>query len=100
MFSPVTNGIFFVFIDDTANDRFVNSTSSGIAISNTDKNQLCPRWARVIAVGPDVVDVLPDQFVLVDTGKWTEGIPFGNTKFWKTSEEHIILISDTPQTTY
>jgi co-chaperonin GroES (HSP10) len=100
MFNPIKTGIFFMFIEEVNNGRFMNSTSNGLIINSNDKTQLIPRWGKVIAVGPDVTDVEPDMFVLVDAGKWTEGIPFKNIKFWKTEESHVLLISDKPQYTY
>ena len=100
MFNPIKTGIFFMFIEEVNNGRFMNSTSSGLIINSNDKTQLVPRWGKVIAVGPDVTDVEPDMFVLVDAVKWTEGIPFRNFKFWKTEESHVLLVSDKPQYTY
>ena len=100
MFTPTKDGIFFTFVEDSIDGRFVNSTSSIIVTSSSDKKQLIPRWAKVLATGPNVVDVMPDDYILIETGKWTEGIPFNNIKFWKTNEEFVMLISDKAHSTY
>jgi co-chaperonin GroES (HSP10) len=33
-----------------------------------------PRWCKVFKVGPDVIDVVKDDWVLVDHGRWSHGI--------------------------
>ena len=33
-----------------------------------------PRWAKVYAIGPEQHDVVPDQWILIEHGRWTRGI--------------------------
>ena len=50
--------------------------SSGIVLLSDDgkSDGIRPRWAKVYAVGPDQTDVSPDQWILVEHGRWTRGI--------------------------
>ncbi len=58
-----------------------------------------PRWARVLAIGPEVPDGDLDigDLVLCDTLKWGHGIPLGrvglNTVFfWRINVNDVLLI--------
>jgi hypothetical protein len=50
--------------------------SSGIVLLSDDgkSDGIRPRWAKVYAIGPDQTDVSPDQWILVEHGRWTRGI--------------------------
>lgn len=50
--------------------------SSGLVLLGDDAKSsgIRPRWAKVYAVGPEQLDVVPDQWVLVEHGRWTRGI--------------------------
>lgn len=45
-----------------------------------------PRWAEVYAVGPEQTDVKVGDWVLMDHGRWSEGLKF------RTSEDEEIKI--------
>lgn len=49
--------------------------SSGIIIPNDDGKEggIRPRWGKVYAVGPDVVDVEEGDWALIDHGRWSRG---------------------------
>ena len=51
-------------------------TSKGIILPGDDMEQrgIKARWARVIAVGPKQLDVKPNDWILVDHGRWTRGL--------------------------
>lgn len=50
--------------------------ASGIMLLGDDgkTDGIRPRWAKVYAVGPDQKDVSPEQWVLVEHGRWSRGI--------------------------
>lgn len=47
--------------------------ASGLIISDDNgKNRgIRPRWAKVYKVGKNVTDVKPDEWILIDHGRWT-----------------------------
>lgn len=51
-------------------------TKSGIVIMDDDGKDsgIHPRWAKVYSVGPENVDVIPDQWILISHGRWSRGI--------------------------
>jgi hypothetical protein len=57
-----------------------------------------PRWARVIAVGPEAEDdVEVGDLILCDTLKWGHGIPLGRdqlrqVQFWRINVKDILLV--------
>jgi co-chaperonin GroES (HSP10) len=50
--------------------------ASGIFVLSDDgkADGIRPRWARVYAVGPEQTDVVPDQWILVEHGRWSRGL--------------------------
>ncbi len=58
-----------------------------------------PRWARVLAIGPEVVDVQIGDLVLCDTLKWGRKVPLGRdgqevVYFWNIKVTDILVVSD------
>ena len=53
-------------------------TKGGIIIVDDDGKQhgIKPRWAKVYAVGPKQNDVEPDDWILIEHGRWTRGFNF------------------------
>jgi hypothetical protein len=51
-------------------------TQSGIIIGNDDAkgHGVKPRWAQVYDVGPDQKLISPEQWILVEHGRWTRKI--------------------------
>lgn len=51
--------------------------SSGIIMLGDDgkTDGIRPRWAKVYRIGPEQRDVKPGQWILVEHGRWTRGIP-------------------------
>jgi co-chaperonin GroES (HSP10) len=99
---PITNGIFFQFVEDSTGGRFINSAASGIIISSQASDQAnLPRWGKVTAVGPNVTDVRVGEFVLIEPGMWTQGFKtVDGQQLWKTDEEKVLAVSDQPTSTY
>lgn len=50
--------------------------SSGVILLSDDGRDsgIRPRWCKVFAVGSEQTDVAPDQWVLVEHGRWTRGV--------------------------
>ena len=97
----VANSIIFKFCEDTTQSRFMNSSEAGFIINSGDGNQMMdPRWGEVLYVGPDVTEVKPGEFILIEPGKWTSGFHMESTRYWKTDETKVIGVSETPGCTY
>lgn len=67
--------------------------------SGTQHSGIRPRWARVLAVGPETHgDVALGDLVLCDYGKWSRGIPLGRdglelVRFWRIRVGDILLVN-------
>jgi len=77
-------------------------TSGGILIKSTigKAEGITPRWFRVLAVGPEIRDIKPHNWVLVSYGRWTEGVeieddrlPGGRGKIWRVEAESCLAWS-------
>ena len=68
-------------------------TTAGLILPNDDMEQrgIRPRWARVIAVGPEQEDVTVGEWVYVDHGRWTRGVDILDTD---TGQEMTIRMVD------
>lgn len=98
---PLRKNIIFKFIEDTTSTRFINSTASGLIVSSQDGQQTnLPRWAEVHAVGPDVTEIKQGDFALIEAGMWTTGFYVDGKRFWKTDEDKVLGVSNSPSTTY
>lgn len=62
-------------------------TKAGIIISddNGKERGIRPRWAEVYAVGDDIKDITPGQWILISHGRWSRGVDV------TTNEGKIIL---------
>lgn len=85
------------------------TTQSGIILkSNVKQSQgITPRWFRVFAVGEEIDWLKPDQWVLVEYGRWTEGFDFDDDRnaeekrFWKIDPNACLATADEkPDTLY
>lgn len=73
------------------------TTSAGIIIkSNVKESQgITSRWMRVHKVGPEQELVSPDQWVLVEYGRWTEGFAVdGLDKCYRVDPLGLLAVSD------
>jgi hypothetical protein len=66
-------------------------------MSGEQHSGIRPRWARVLAVGPEVDQIAPGDLVLCDYGKWSRGIPLGRdglelVRFWRIRVGDILLV--------
>lgn len=72
-FSPLGDKVFVTDLD-----RGPQRTASGLILPDDDMTErgIRPRWGRVYAIGPDVVDVKVGEWVLVEHARWSERLPF------------------------
>lgn len=54
-------------------------TRGGIIVPDDDGKErgIRPRWAEVYAVGDDVKDLQPGQWILISHGRWSRGVDLG-----------------------
>jgi len=54
-----------------------------------------PRWAQVYLVGPDQKDIFPNQWILIEHGKWTRGVKLDDEIVYrKVDPDGILLVTD------
>lgn len=85
-----------VFVTDL--EAGVRLTKGGILLpdDNVTDRGIRARWARVYAIGPDVQDVEVGEWVLVEHGRWTNGMTFemedGDVKLWRIDFPAAVLL--------
>ena len=77
-------------------------TAGGIILRSDDGKSegVRPRWAEVYAVGPEQTDVKVGDWVLMDHGRWSEGLKFRisedeEIKIWLGDPNGILGVSTT-----
>jgi co-chaperonin GroES (HSP10) len=70
-FTPLVNHVFVTDLDSG-----VQKTKNGILIpdDNMTNRGVRPRWGQVYAVGPDVTELKPGEWIYIEHGRWTERI--------------------------
>lgn len=96
----VANAVIFKFTDEVLSTRFDNKTPGGIIIPLDNTQSQIPRWGYVTHVGPEVEDVKPGEFVLVDKGRWTQGFLVDDERYWKTDDRSILGVTDEAEVVY
>jgi hypothetical protein len=91
----IHNHIIFKFIDKTnLKGMFEESkTASGIILqSSFDESAKQPRWARIVAAGPQCSDVIKQDNIeiLIDNLKWTNGVKYNGEFVWRTDESQLL----------
>lgn len=77
-------------------------TEAGIIIpgDNGTTAGIRPRWAMVVAVGPEQKDIEVGQFILVAHGRWTRGVTIEmdgkEAVIRRVDANDILLVSDEP----
>jgi co-chaperonin GroES (HSP10) len=63
-----------VFVSDL--DHGMQVTRAGIIIPDDDMAErgIRPRWGKVWRIGPEVTEITPGEWVLIEHGRWTTGI--------------------------
>lgn len=84
-------------------------TQGGLIIpdDNMKESGIRSRWARVVAIGKNVDEVAVGEWVLLEHGRWTYGIPFTDEngeeiKIWHVDfPSGVLLVSETdPRSTH
>lgn len=91
--------IVFQFEDevDSGNRNTFKETSQGgiILKSSFDDGTKKPRWGKVIALGPEVMDDIKiGSRVLVAPMMWTKISTYKGERFARTQESHILAIEE------
>ena len=90
-----------IVTDMNFHERF---TEGGIIIpgDNGTTAGIRPRWALVVAIGPDQKDISVGEFVLVEHGRWTRGVTVEidgkEAVIRRVDAKDILLSSDQPHT--
>jgi co-chaperonin GroES (HSP10) len=107
MLKPLKNNVLIQFLDETQGPKgkFVERGSKFLIIPALDSNQHgVPRWAKVVAVGPEADGVAVGDFALVEPMQWsfrTEPMEeFGNAPIWRTFDHNILMVTDDESLTY
>lgn len=76
-------------------------TRGGLIITDDDGKErgIRERWAEIYAVGPDVDDLSPGQWILIKHGRWSRGINIAHNNKPTTIRQvdypdAILLVSD------
>jgi len=91
-----------VQLEGTSNGKLAEYVSEGgIVIAGGDLSTgrnaydgLKDRWALVLGVGSECLDVKVGDRVLITAGKWTEAVKLDGEYLWMTEEEQVLLIDD------
>lgn len=92
--NPIKNGFVFIFLEKIERGQFVQEkTKTGIIFqANFDKSAKLPRWVEVLYTGPQCKHIKPGQQALLPALRWTEGVKYNNTVFWKSDESEVVAI--------
>lgn len=76
-------------------------SQGGVILPDDDMTErgIRERWAKVWAVGPEVSDLRPGQWVLLQHGRWsprmTFSLPEGDVDLWRIDyPEAVLLVGD------
>lgn len=95
MLEPIKNSVIFAFNDSVSGGRFVEQTESGIYLGKDHtRDANSPRWGRVISIGPEVVDVQPNQRILIEASQWTFGMEYDGVTLWRTTDDKILCVEE------
>lgn len=90
------DGILFTFYEEVVKGQFDNTTSWGFVVKDKIDDVKRPRWAKVRVIGPKVKHVKVGDYVLIESLRWTNGLEYNDSKFWKTNESELIMVSEEP----
>ena len=94
---PLGKSFLFAFINETNGKAFVPKNKGRIILTSYAKGDLrgqgeYARWAKVLAVGPLVVDFKNGDVVLIDKLKWTIGFTHDGVQIWKSDQDQVLAI--------
>lgn len=96
---PAGDYILFTFLDDVWNGTMSNTTAWGFQYQVSTQNTQQPgRWGQVHEVGSEVDQVSPGQYIFIEPLMWTVHQNHNDRKIWWTSQQKVMLVSDTAPT--
>lgn len=99
----IKNNIIFQFEDKTvrkansagSHTQFSETTEWGFEISNYDESAKHHRWARVVSVGPKVVeDIQIGSRILIEALQWTDAMKVNGISYWGTNETKVMVLDE------
>jgi len=98
MLTPTRNGILFAFHDLAHRGKFIDVSDGGIILGKSTVHDMMEagRWAKVIAIGPDVEDaaIKPGAEILVAPLQWTASFEHDNIEIWRTDENNVLALRE------
>ena len=92
-----------VFVTDL--EHGLRLTRGGLILpdDNMSERGVHPRWGKVFAVGPDVDNISPGEWIYIKHGRWTTGIDLeidgALVRIWGVEyPDSVEIISDTDPT--
>lgn len=95
-FQPLHENVFVTDLDSG-----LHITKGGIIRpdDNMQEQGIRPRWGRVWAVGPEVTDIVPGEWIYIEHARWTNAIdiklPHGTVKVWRVEYPKSVLAACT-----
>ncbi len=99
----IKNHIIFQFENeivrksDTGRNRtqFSEKTDWGFEISSYDESTKSPQWAKVISVGPLVIDdITHGSRILIEALQWTEVFNINGISYWRTDDMKVMALDE------
>jgi hypothetical protein len=93
-FNPLHENVFVTDLDSG-----LHITKGGIITVDDDMQfqGIRPRWGRVWAVGPEVKDLVPGEWIYIEHARWTNAIniklPSGTVKVWRVEYPKAVLLA-------
>lgn len=99
---PLGRSFLFAFLNETTEGQFVQKNKGRILLTRpeVDIQGTYARWAKVLAIGPEVKDFKNGDIVLIHPGKWTIGFTHDGVKVWKSDDEWVLATSDDESVAY
>jgi hypothetical protein len=87
-----------IIVCDMSFDRRVLNSGLILPGDNGTGEGIYPRWGRVYAVGPEQHEVVVDQWVMVEHGRWTRGLDIedesGKKTIRRVDPKCILMVTD------
>lgn len=76
--TPLHDNVLGIMIEPIGAERVAN----GIIITETNLGEgtIRPRWFSITHVGPEQIDVIPGDYVLMPHGRWSRGLDIEGTR--------------------
>jgi co-chaperonin GroES (HSP10) len=93
-FRPINDNVFVTELDSGP-----HRTAGGILLpdDNMTERGMRSRWGRVWRIGPDVTEIKPGEWVLIEHGRWTTAIemelPTGTVRVWRIDWPNAVMIA-------